>query len=151
MKKEITLLLALFMVTGTVLAQTSANEELKEGFNNNIEDVPSPIISLIEGEVININLDTDIDEFSVPENTSKVGVSMEDSRINNITTGGYENKTLQINITAKNIDQIKNVTDPIQKTSSMVQNGDIEYETYRLTTTIKTTIIETGLKVFSLF
>ena len=150
MKKQL-IFLSLFLLCITAVTGQTAETELKEGFNNNTGSVPSPIMSLINGEIININLDTEIDEFSVPENASKVGVSMVDDRIKTIQEGGFENKTLQINITAKNIDHIKNATSPIDKTADMVQNGDIEYKAYTLGMEVKTTVVNYGLQVMSLF
>ncbi|WP_414837267.1 hypothetical protein ACK3SF_03290 [Candidatus Nanosalina sp. VS9-1] len=113
---------------------------LKQVFNDNSDQLPSFAASLIGDQTVRVNMSGIDDEGLLEENSLSFRTS--GRNITEIKWGSYNGTTLEISITQENLERLMESEQPVVEASQMLKNGDIEYETYTFTNSIKFGILE---------
>lgn len=116
----------------TILDSSVEVSSLKEMFNKQSGSIPGFAASLLGDQTVHINI-TGVDTL---ENSS-IGLDMRKKKIEEIKWGEMDETTLEITISKQDLNEITNSRNPMSTASKMLENGEIEYETYTLANKIK--------------
>lgn len=136
-------IIILLLIT-QVSAQTILGRELsqlKDDYNNNLDEMPGIVKSLVGNERINAYLDTTNQQIII-------GVITEDARILELKLNGIEDPTLNIYVSENTIQKLENKEITIQQA---LDSGEIRLESQRIRTSIKIWFTETTLGIINWF
>lgn len=128
------------------IPQMTANESLnltqfQNFYNQNTEEVPSFVGSLIGDQTIALNL-SNIEQDTELLEEDVIGIETNGKEISDIQWGTYNDTTLKIWINQEDIQQLMESQSPMQELKDMLKNGGIRYETYTITNKVKMTLME---------
>lgn len=118
-------------------------DHLTEETNMYIEEVPSFLGSLIGDQTINARINSE-------NQTREVGVKMNGTMIQEIKMDTFENATLEVNTSEKQLANITGSETPIETLNTKLKNGDIEYSSEGAINSLRTIIAEQLLTLTSL-
>lgn len=140
MKKTVILLTLLAFAT-VVSAQTvpeseSGLQEFKQAYNNQSSEVPGFVGNIVGGETVNIN-------FQSSEANETLGAKFNGIEIENISLEGFDDYTLEVNVTEEAISAVSQSEQPYSELRDQLDSENIEYETTSVSAGVKVTIFET--------
>lgn len=152
MRKAIVTLLAFTVFTGLVSAHPFSMDMLYEENTDHLEqeaniymkDVPKFLGSLVGDQTINANIESE-------NSTVEVGIKMNGTAVQEIQIESYEEPTLKVNTTEKQLKNITSSEKPIQTLNQKLKNGDIEYGSQGNVNSLRTYIAEQLLTLSTLF
>ncbi len=131
-----------------LITQVSAQEilgrelsQLKNEYNNNLDNMPSIVKSLVGNERINAYLDTTNKQIII-------GVVTKDARILELKLNGIEDPTLNIYVSENTIQKLENQEITIQQA---LDSGEIKLESQRIRTSIKLWFTKTTMGIVNWF
>lgn len=117
-------------------------EELEEEVNQNQEDIPSFVKSIVGDQRINIEFkETD-------ENYSAV---LKGTEIQELDNRSLENPTLEVEVNESSMAAVMESEQPADELKEALDEGEIEYETLTATNTVRMFITERVLDIASRF
>lgn len=151
MRKTAVLLLTVALSLGAVSAHPFSMEmlneqntdHLEEETNIYIQDVPQFMGSLVGDQTINARIESN-------NTTEEVGVKMNGTSVQEIKMENFENATLEVNTTGKQIRNITASEQPIKSLNQKLKNGEIEYDSKGAVNSLRTYIAEQLLSLSSL-
>jgi len=115
--------------------------QLQEQYNQNSEEIPSFVGTVIGDQTITVNL-TQLETGSQMLEKDIIGVKTNGVKTQDIQWGEFDQPTLKIWITQENVESLKNAEKPPQKLNEMMKNNEIKYETYTLGNSIMFGVLE---------
>ena len=138
--KKLSILLVFLGFAAAASAQTvpvdGHFEEFRQNYNNQTDEVPGFVGSIVGGETVNVN-------FQDNNSTETVGVKFEVVEIQNISDSGYGNFTLEVNVTETAVESVIDSEQPYQELRNQLDEENIEYETKTVSSGVKLKIFET--------
>lgn len=133
MKKLVTLLFVALFAFSASAVTLSQVQQLGDSYNAQVEEAPGFLKNLVGDQLINLNVETSNQTFSV---------NMTGASIAEISNESFEQPTLEIWIEDSDIETVSNSTEPLQKTSGMLKNGTIEYQAHGFVNSLKFSLVE---------
>lgn len=150
MKKTTLSLMILFLVSATAAhsfdvqnLEEGSTDHFKEEINHYTDRAPAFLESIIGDQTVNIRINTE-------EQEKEVGVKLDGTVVQEIRIGGYENATLEVETTEKQINEITTSEEPVKELNTKLKNGEIDYNSNGTFNSFRTMIAEQILSIASL-
>ncbi|WP_414837097.1 hypothetical protein [Candidatus Nanohalococcus occultus] len=136
MKKTLVLatLVLAFMAFGA--AQTADSvEDARTVYNNQTDQVPDFLASIVGGERINV-------EINESGDITTIGVVMDGIKAEKVQLGGVENETINGYVERQTLDDIASSNDPLQRTVTAIKEDEITYSATSTSGKLKLGVID---------
>lgn len=145
--KHLTILMALAFTLSLTAAQTAPQnqdslQKFKQKYNAQTEQVPKFLGKIVGGETLNIQIQGE-------NNTRKLGIEFKNVRIKEIKRGELENPSLEVNVSQTAIRNIEESEKPYKELRNQMNEKEITYETKKVSTSIKFTIVNNISRIAS--
>lgn len=115
--------------------------QLQSRYNQNSDQIPGFVGSIIGDQTITVNL-SEMETGSEMLEEDVIGVKTNGVKTEDLQWGEFEDPTLKIWITQENVETLSEAEDTPQKLKEMMKNDEIRYETYSFGNAVKFGIME---------
>lgn len=103
--------------------------QLQEKYNQNSEEIPGFVGTVIGDQTITVNL-TQLEKGSKMLEEDIIGVKTNGVKTEDIQWGEFDKPTLKIWITEENVQSLREAENPGKELNQMMKNDELKYETY---------------------
>lgn len=148
MMKRLICIIMILLLAGTVIGQGIDGEAfaenidlVKNSYNDNLDNIPGFVKSIIGTERINAHLSMNDGSMLV------LGAVTEDARILELSVGEISEPTLNIYLSEKVIMDIQNSDNPVDALEAAIKDGDITYKAVGMFKKLKFGFVGVAMKL----
>lgn len=139
--KTLVLVFSVLMISGIAVAHEDL-EDVQQEFNQ--ADIPEHLGYVIGDQRMNIDI-------TAEQGTESFAVEMDGVEMEEIREEHFENPTLEAEIDMEEVQEVMEAENPLEALNQKLKDGDISYETYTVTNSVRFFAVESLISIGGIF
>ncbi|PIN86962.1 hypothetical protein COV19_02100 [Candidatus Woesearchaeota archaeon CG10_big_fil_rev_8_21_14_0_10_44_13] len=120
-------------------------DSMKDMYNSNLDKVPAILRRVFGNERLNVTL------IRMDNSRTLLAIKTKRGKVDSINLGEMQDPTMQLEIRESTMKRISESDDPAEELNNALDSGEIKYKGEKITSSVKTSILEAVVSVISWF